>query len=415
MTMSKFPGQPHEAGAAGTVNVSRPISGLWMRTLAGAVRHMAMGQLTLIGPDGGCEIFDAAKPGPHATLRIRRSRAVRRLFTGGDVGFAESYLAGDWDSPDLAALIELAARNEAAMTEALRGFAIVRAWHRLRHLLRPNSRTGSRRNIADHYDLGNDFYRLWLDPTMTYSSAIFAEPHQKLSDGQMAKYRRLADSLDLKAGHRVLEIGCGWGGFAEFTAANYGCHVTGITLSQEQQRFAEARVARAGLKDKVEIALTDYRDVAGPFDRIASIEMFEAVGEAHWQTFFHKVRDLLAPGGLAALQVILIEEERFDLYRRSADFIQRYVFPGGMLPSPRAFARAAETARLKIDETFHFGLDYARTLSLWQKEFQQAWPRVANLGFDSRFKRLWEYYLAYCEGGFRAGSIDVAQFRLTRS
>jgi cyclopropane-fatty-acyl-phospholipid synthase len=415
MTVNKTSGRPGEAATIDPTDMSRPISGLWMRTLAGAVRHMAVGQLTLIGPDGGCEIIDAAKPGPHATLRIRRSRAVRRLFTGGDVGFAESYLAGDWESPDLAALIELAARNEAAMTEALRGFAIVRAWHRLRHLLRPNSRTGSRRNIADHYDLGNDFYRLWLDPTMTYSSAIFAEPHQKLSDGQMAKYRRLADSLDLKAGHRVLEIGCGWGGFAEFTAANYGCHVTGITLSQEQQRFAEARVARAGLKDKVEIALTDYRDVAGPFDRIASIEMFEAVGEAHWQTFFHKVRDLLAPGGLAALQVILIEEERFDLYRRSADFIQRYVFPGGMLPSPRAFARAAETARLKIDETFHFGLDYARTLSLWQKEFQQAWPRVANLGFDARFKRLWEYYLAYCEGGFRAGSIDVAQFRLTRS
>jgi len=383
-----------------------------MRTLAGAVRHMALGQLTLIGPDGGCEIIAATKPGPQAILRIRKTRAVRRLFTGGDVGFAESYLTGDWDSPDLAALIELAARNEAEMTEALRGFAIVRAWHRLRHLLRPNTRTGSRRNIADHYDLGNDFYRLWLDPTMTYSSAIFAEPHQKLSDGQIAKYRRLADSLDLKPGHQVLEIGCGWGGFAEFTAANYGCHVTGITLSQEQQRFAEARVARAGLSDKVDIALTDYRDVTGRFDRIASIEMFEAVGEAHWQTFFHKVRDLLAPGGLAALQVILIEDQRFDLYRRSADFIQRYVFPGGMLPSPRAFARAADAARLKIDETFHFGLDYARTLSLWQREFQQAWPRVAGLGFDSRFKRLWEYYLAYCEGGFRAGSIDVAQIRL---
>jgi cyclopropane-fatty-acyl-phospholipid synthase len=412
--MSRFSGQPREAGAAGSVDTNRPISGLWMRTLAGAVRHMAVGQLTLIGPDGGCAIIAGAKPGPSATLRIRRMRAVRRLLTGGDVGFAESYLAGDWDSPDLAALIELAARNEAAMTEALRGFAVVRAWHRLRHLLRPNSRTGSRRNIADHYDLGNDFYRLWLDPTMTYSSAIFAEPHQKLSDGQMAKYRRLAESLDLKPGHRLLEIGCGWGGFAEFTAANYGCHVTGITLSQEQQRFAIERVERAGLKDKVEIALTDYRDVAGSFDRIASIEMFEAVGEAHWQTFFHKVRDLLAPGGLAALQVILIEEERFDLYRRGADFIQRYVFPGGMLPSPGAFIRAAEAARLKIDETFHFGLDYARTLSLWQKEFQQAWPRVANLGFDPRFKRLWEYYLAYCEGGFRAGSIDVAQFRLIR-
>ena len=383
-----------------------------MRTLAGAVRRMTLGQLTLIGPDGGSEIIAAAKPGPQAVLRIRRTRAVRRLLTGGDVGFAESYLAGDWESPDLAALIELAARNEAEMTEALRGFTIVRAWHRLRHLLRPNTRTGSRRNIADHYDLGNDFYRLWLDPTMTYSSAIFAEPQQKLSDGQIAKYRRLAESLDLKPDHRVLEIGCGWGGFAEFTAANYGCHVTGITLSQEQQRFAEARVARAGLGDKVDIALTDYRDVTGRFDRIASIEMFEAVGEAHWQTFFHKVRDLLTPGGLAALQVILIEDARFDLYRRSADFIQRYVFPGGMLPSHGAFARAAETARLKIDETFHFGLDYARTLSLWQREFQRAWPRVAGLGFDSRFKRLWEYYLAYCEGGFRAGSIDVAQIRL---
>jgi cyclopropane-fatty-acyl-phospholipid synthase len=414
MTMSKLSGQPRETSAVVVDQTNRPISGLWMRMLASAVRHMAVGQLTLIGPDGGSEVIAATKPGPDATLRIRRGRAVRRLFTGGDVGFAESYLAGDWDSPDLAALIELAARNEAAMTEALRGFAVVRAWHRLHHLLRPNSRAGSRRNIADHYDLGNEFYRLWLDPTMTYSSAIFAEPHQKLSDGQITKYRRLAESLDLRPGHRVLEIGCGWGGFAEFTAANYGCHITGITLSQEQQRFAEARVERAGLKDKVDIALTDYRDVTGSFDRIASIEMFEAVGEAHWQTFFHKVRDLLAPGGLAALQVILIDEARFDVYRRSADFIQRYVFPGGMLPSPGAFNRAAEAARLKIDETFHFGLDYARTLSLWQKEFQQAWPRVANLGFDARFKRLWEYYLAYCEGGFRAGSINVAQFRLVR-
>jgi cyclopropane-fatty-acyl-phospholipid synthase len=414
MTMRKLSDQPRDAAIAAGEGTVRSLSGVWMRTLAGAVRHLAAGQLTLIGPDGGTETFMSAKPGPQATLRIRRNRAVRRLFTGGDVGFAESYLAGDWDSPDLAALIELAARNEAAMTAALRGFAVVRAWHRLRHLLRPNSRTGARRNIADHYDLGNDFYRLWLDPTMTYSSAIFAEPHQGLSDGQLAKYRRMAESLDLKPDHKVLEIGCGWGGFAEFAAAQYGCHITGITLSQEQQRFAEARVERAGLKDKVAIALTDYRDVTGAFDRIASIEMFEAVGEAHWQTFFNKVRDLLAPGGLAALQVILIEEQRFNLYRRGADFIQRYVFPGGMLPSPGAFARAAEAARLKVDETFHFGLDYARTLSLWQKEFQQAWPRVAGLGFDSRFKRLWEYYLAYCEGGFRAGSIDVAQFRLVK-
>jgi cyclopropane-fatty-acyl-phospholipid synthase len=414
MSTSGFPGRQPETKTVEQAGAEAPISGFWLRMLAGAARRMAVGQLTLIGPDGGREVIVGAAPGPQAVLHVRRLRAVRRLFTGGDVGFAESYLAGDWDSPDLAALIELAARNEAALTEALRGLAPVRAWHRVRHLLRPNTRSGSKRNIHDHYDLGNDFYGLWLDPTMTYSSAIFAEPQQRLSDGQMAKYQRMAESLDLKPGHKVLEIGCGWGGFAEFTAATYGCHVTGITLSEEQKRFADQRMTRAGLQDRVEIALTDYRDVTGSFDRIASIEMFEAVGEAHWPAFFDKVRDLLSPGGLAALQVILIEDARFDLYRRGADFIQRYVFPGGMLPSPNAFSRAAEAARLKVDETFHFGLDYARTLALWQKQFQQAWPRVAGLGFDARFKRLWEYYLAYCEGGFRAGSIDVAQYRLKK-
>ncbi len=400
-----------EAAAESTMR----IGGFWPRILASAVRRMAAGQLTLIDPVGRSEVIAGDKPGPQATLALRRPRAVRRLIAGGDVGFAESYLDGDWDSPDLAALIELAARNEHTMAEATRGLGIMRAWHRLRHVLRPNSRNGSRRNIAEHYDLGNDFYRLWLDPTMTYSSAIFAGGQQDLSQAQLAKYKRMADSLELKPGHKVLEIGCGWGGFAEFAAGTYGCQVTGITLSQEQQKFARERVAKAGLADKVDIELIDYRDVPGSFDRIASIEMFEAVGEAHWPVFFEKVRNLLSPGGLAALQVILIEEARFDLYRRSADFIQRYVFPGGMLPSHTAFARAAEAARLKIDEAYHFGLDYARTLAEWQVAFQQAWPRVAALGFDAKFKRLWEYYLAYCEGGFRAGSIDVAQYRLKRA
>ena len=393
----------------------RAISGFWPRLLASAVRRLASGQLTLIGPDGKTEVISGQAPGPQATLAIRHPRAVRRLLAGGDVGFAESYLDGDWESPDLASLIELAARNEQMVAEAARGLGIMRTWHRLRHLLRPNSRQGARRNIAEHYDLGNDFYRLWLDQTMTYSSAIFSDPQLPLSEAQLAKYQRMADSLDLRSGQSVLEIGCGWGGFAEYAAGVRGCKVTGITLSREQQKFARERVAKAGLADKVDIELVDYRDVSGSFDRIASIEMFEAVGEAHWPVFFEKVRSLLSPGGLAALQVILIEEARFDLYRRSADFIQRYVFPGGMLPSQGAFTRAAESARLKIDEVYHFGLDYARTLSLWQRQFQQAWPRVAALGFDAKFKRLWEYYLAYCEGGFRAGSIDVAQFRLKRA
>jgi len=227
--------------------------------------------------------------------------------------------------------------------------------------------------------------------------------------------RRMADNLELRPGHKVLEIGCGWSGFAEFAAGAYGCQVTVITLSQEQQKFARERVARVGLADKVEIELVDCRDVDGSFERIASIEMFEAVGEPHWPVFFEKVRNLLSPVGLAALQVILIEEARFDPYRRSADFFQRYAFPGGMLPSTTALAKAAESTRLRIDEAYHFGLDCAHTLALWQKEFQQAWPRVAALCFDAKFKRLWEYYLAYCDGGFRAGSIDVAQYRLKRA
>jgi cyclopropane-fatty-acyl-phospholipid synthase len=250
---------------------------------------------------------------------------------------------------------------------------------------------------------------------MTYSSAIFSDPQAPLSVAQTAKYRRMADSLELQPGHKVLEIGCGWGGFAEFAAGTYGCQVTGITLSQEQQKFARERVAKAGLADKVDIELVDYRDVDGSFDRIASIEMFEAVGEAHWPVFFEKVRNLLSPGGLAALQVILIEEARFDLYRRSADFIQRYVFPGGMLPSPSVLKSMGERFGVPVIRERIFGQDYAKTLATWRNNFRAAWPNLKPLGFDDRFKRLWEYYLAYCEAGFLSGNIDVRQVILAKS
>jgi cyclopropane-fatty-acyl-phospholipid synthase len=285
----------------------------------------------------------------------------------------------------------------------------------LRHLARRNTRRGSRRNIAFHYDLGNDFYALWLDPGMTYSSAVFDAAGQSLQDAQDAKYRRLAESLDLKPGHHVLEIGCGWGGFAMTAARDYGCRVTAITLSGEQRRYAEERVRRAGLSDRIEVRLQDYRDVTGRFDRIASIEMFEAVGEERWPIFFNTVRERLKPGGVAGLQVITIEDGRYEAYQRSADFIQRYIFPGGMLPSPSALAAAIDRAGLTLNNVFAFGPSYAETLAAWQGRFQRAWPQIRQLGFDGRFKRLWEFYLAYCEAGFRAGAIDVAHYRIERA
>ncbi len=342
-------------------------------------------------------------------LQARRPmRLLRRLAADGAIGFGEAYMDGDWDTPDLSQLIEVLARRP-----VIRGFAARRLLHRLEHLRRANTRTGSRRNIAAHYDLGNDFFRLWLDPSMTYSSGLFADPGETLAAAQDRKYRNLARMLDLRPGMRVLEIGCGWGGFAEIAARDFGCHVTCLTLSQEQHDYARARIAQAGLADRVEIRLQDYRDVQGRFDRIASIEMFEAVGEANWPTYFGVLRDRLAPGGAAGLQVITIADDRYDRYRRRPDFIQRHIFPGGMLPSPSAFATQASMAGLRIDREQRFGASYARTLADWHRAFDQAWPRIAEQGFDDRFRRMWKFYLAYCEGGFRAGAIDVAQYRLS--
>lgn len=335
-------------------------------------------------------------------------RLLRRLAADGAIGFGESYMDGDWDSSDLAQLIEVLARRP-----VMRGFAARRLWHRLDHLKRANTRDGSRRNIAAHYDLGNDFFRLWLDPSMTYSSALFADPGETLEAAQERKYRNLAAMLGLRSGMRVLEIGCGWGGFAEIAARDHGCQVLCLTLSQEQHDYARARIAAAGLSDRVEIRLQDYRDVTGRFDRIASIEMVEAVGEDNWPTYFGVLRDRLAPGGSAGVQVITIADDRYARYRRRPDFIQRHIFPGGMLPSPGAFAAAAGAAGLAIDAEQRFGASYARTLGDWHRAFDQAWPQIAAQGFDERFRRMWKFYLGYCEGGFRAGAVDVAQYVLS--
>jgi len=290
--------------------------------------------------------------------------------------------------------------------------SLVQALARLRHKLRANTRTGSRRNIAAHYDLGNSFYAQWLDPSMTYSAACFETGEEELTTAQTNKFDSLAAILDLQPSDHVLEIGCGWGAFAIHIASRYGCRVTALTVSPSQAEWAREKVAEAGLSDRIEIRLQDYRDVTGQFDKIASIEMFEAVGEEYWPVFFESLSARLRPGGLAGLQVITIEDQRFESYRRNPDFIQMRIFPGGMLPSVGAFTQAASAVGLTLDHARMFGADYAETLKRWRESFEAAWPEIVPLGFDERFRRLWRYYLCYCEAGFRAQTISVGQFRL---
>jgi len=377
--------------------------------------HWTVGQLDLHWPNGTSTTLGGRAPGPHATIHVHHWRFIRLLLTSGAVGFARSYIEGDWDSPALDEVIEAAALNRNALAEQWRGSGWVRWLRRLRHDKRANTKENAKNNIAFHYDLGNHFYTEWLDETMTYSAALFAGEDRDLAEAQREKYRRLARMLDLKPGQSVLEIGCGWGGFAEVAAAEFGAQVYGITLSQEQLDYAETRIAKAGLSHKARFELRDYRDVTETFDHIVSIEMFEAVGEEYWPTYFAKVRDCLKPGGRAALQIITIEEAAFEGYRKSSDFIQTYIFPGGMLPSPSALNAVVEGAGLQTVDSFDMGMDYAQTLRMWRTQFETAWEdgRIPT-GFDETFRRIWRYYLAYCEGGFRAGGIDVLQVTLAR-
>ncbi|WP_018431232.1 cyclopropane-fatty-acyl-phospholipid synthase family protein [Hoeflea sp. 108] len=387
---------------------------LWARLLCGWADRIAAGKLTIRFPNGDTHFAQGALPGPSASLNARSAKLVWKVASGGSLGFARAYLDGDWDTPDLGALLQLGAANEAAFATLLDAPGAARLFAFLRHRLRANTRTGSRRNIAFHYDLGNDFYRLWLDETMTYSSAMFERDDQPLADGQRAKYARIVEVLELGPDDHVLEIGCGWGGFAEYAAAETGCRITCLTLSREQAEFARDRLAAADLSDRAEIRLQDYRDCAGRFDKIVSIEMFEAVGEENWPTYFDTLRALLKPGGRAMVQSITIAAERFAHYRRNADFIQTYIFPGGMLPSPTAFTSVANQRGLEVLNQKFFGADYERTLLAWDRAFAAAWNRIEPLGFDTRFKRMWRYYLHYCAIGFRSGRIDVCQFLLAR-
>ncbi|MFO1025743.1 MAG: cyclopropane-fatty-acyl-phospholipid synthase family protein [Acetobacteraceae bacterium] len=393
----------------------RPGIGWLARPLARMLlSRIRTGTLTIVTPSG--LRLSSAVPertnGPHGVMVLRRWRTLRRLLFQGDISFAEAYMDGDWHSPDLPALIELAGRNMPTLTDAIDGTWLKRLRNRLVHRRNANTREGSKRNIVRHYDLGNDFYRLWLDEGMSYSSAIYGDGVTTLEAAQSTKQDRILALLDLRGGERVLEIGCGWGGLAERLVRDGGCHVTGLTLSPAQLEAAQARLAAH--QAQADMRLQDYRDADGAFDRIVSIEMLEAVGEAYWPSYFRAAHDRLRPGGRAVIQAITIAEPLFEGYKRTTDFIQHYIFPGGMLPTVTELRRQVAQASLVMRSEERFAPSYARTLAEWRQRFHAAWPEVQRQGFDERFRRMWDYYLAYCEGGFRAGNIDVGLYVMER-
>jgi cyclopropane-fatty-acyl-phospholipid synthase len=379
-----------------------------------AVENWAVGTLTFILPTGKPLRIIGKTSGPDAVIRIHDYRFVRRALASGDIGFAEGYMAGEWDTPDLSTVLEAFSLNFDRLSALVSGNLMMRAINGLYHLFHRNDRQGSRKNIHAHYDLGNAFYSRWLDASMTYSSALYETPSQPLDQAQRAKYAALARSIDLRPGQHVLEIGCGWGGFAEFAAKEIGATVTGVTISQAQHDFAKRRLFDQGLAEKADIQLIDYRDVKGQFDSVASIEMFEAVGEEYWPTYFGKIREVLTPGGRAGLQIITIRDELFEHYRTHTDFIQRYVFPGGMLPSEIRLRQETAAAGLAWTGVKRFGQNYADTLADWAGRFETAWDEIKGQGFDERFRRLWRFYLSYCEAGFRTERTNVIQLGLSR-
>lgn len=394
--------------------ISSTLYKLHVKALLGVLKRIKYGQLTLTLPDGCTHNFKSGGEGPSADVHIHTGSALGRIMSDGKMGFCESFIMGEVSSSNLASLVEFVVRQNTYVEENLKFSKLKTMLRRAGHWVNRNTKEGSRRNISAHYDLGNGFYDKWLDPSMTYSSAFFEKDDDDLKSAQIAKYRKLAELAGLQSGDRVLEIGCGWGGFAEFAASHYDVDITAITISQQQFDFANKRMADAGLSHKVDVALTDYRDVDRSFDKIISIEMFEAVGEAYWPTYFECLSRCLQKGGKAALQIITIDDSIFEDYKREPDFIQKYVFPGGMLPSLRRLEKPIMSAGLRLVQENGFGLHYAKTLKLWRDRFLAAWPEIANQHFDERFKRIWELYLAYCEGGFKAGQIDVNHMLIER-
>lgn len=389
----------------GTILKRRP---LLVQVVLKRLVDLRYGSLTITLPDGEVVEIKGQEPGPNAHITMKSYDLMKRVLKSGGVGVGESFMDGEWTSPNVAEFLQLFCVNHHLMFASQRKF-ITGLVLKAIHWSNRNTKKQAKRNISAHYDLGNDFYKKWLDSTMTYSSAIFEKEGQSLSQAQHAKYANLAKQIHLGENDHVLEIGCGWGGFAEFAASEIGCKVTGLTISREQLEFAQKRIFEAGLNEKVDLVFQDYREEKGTYDRIASIEMFEAVGKQYWPTYFQTLHDRLNEGGHAGVQVITIQDRFYKQYRSSADFIQRYIFPGGMLPTPEIMTKFGDEYGLRLTGERIFGHDYADTLAIWLKNFNAAWPDIKNMGFDERFKRMWQFYLQYCEAGFRAGNIDVRQ------
>ena len=385
------------------------------RTVFKLLQRLRHGSLTVQLPDGSMRRF-GGDASPHAALHLHNWAMCGAVLKSGDIGFAETFIAGDWSTPNLTELLRVLVKNRAEVESVIYGTWAGRLLYRIKHLLHRNTRANSQKNIHAHYDLGNVFYGLWLDETMNYSSAIFAgNLDQPMAQAQRAKVRRALSMAGVKPGDRVLEIGCGWGALAEMATTEFGATLTGVTLSTEQLAFADARMKRFGATDRADLRLQDYRDILdSPFDAICSIEMVEAVGQEYWPTYFATVARLLKPGGRACVQSIVIDDALFERYVGSTDFIQQYIFPGGCLPCPREFRAQARAAGLEVVDEYAFGHDYAETLKRWRDAFLSQREHVLQNGFDQRFIHIWEFYLAYCEAAFDEENIDVVQYTLQK-
>jgi cyclopropane-fatty-acyl-phospholipid synthase len=385
------------------------------KVLLKMLTRVSHGELQLHLPDGTRHTFVGKEAGPQVELSIRDWRAVSHMMKAGDIGIAEAWRDGWLNVSDMTAFLTWCIANQSAIASAFYGGKITALIYRVMHLLRPNTKSGARKNIHAHYDLGNEFYGLWLDPTLTYSSAVFAgNRQQSLADAQTAKYERILSELNIGAGDHILEVGCGWGGFAEYAASSRGCKVTGLTISEAQLAYAKARIERAGLTEQVDLKFCDYRDADGTYDAVVSIEMIEAVGERFWPSYFKTLHDRLKPGGRAMIQGIVIDDAAFEMYRSTSDFIREYIFPGGMLASPERWQREAESAGLTWHGSYAFGPDYAETLRRWRDAFNRESLPIARMGFDARFQQIWRFYLHYCEAGFDTGRTDVLHIHLVK-
>ena len=384
----------------------------WDKIFLKGIKKFPYGSLQIEWSDGKSQKIDAIHKGPNAKLKIVDSNVVREIIQGGSIKFAELYISKRIITNNLTNLMHYCALNNDQAEETFKITIFRYLYNKYLHFKNKNTKIQAKKNISHHYDLGNQFYKYWLDKSMTYSSAIFNGKNDNLELAQNNKYQKLADLSSIKKGDNILEIGCGWGGFSEFLAKNYDCQITALTISREQFKFTTERMEKANLTSKVKVVFCDYRNIKGQFDKVLSIEMFEAVGREYWKTFFEKIKTILKPNGNVGLQLITIDDKIYNVYKNNPDFIQKYIFPGGMLPSVEVLKNIIENTSFRINSINSYSNDYAKTLNIWNKEFNRNWTKIEKLGFDERFKLLWNYYLSYCEGGFLSKNIDLKQINL---